>query len=239
MLKHILSSIMISISLVGFAQDIIINRNGDEIKAKVLEITPNEVKYKKHDYLTGPTITIVKQEVFMIKYANGTKDVFKLNTINPNSGQVSPISNDPNSREIKSGTPINIELVQTLNSQQVTAGQIIDFRIKSDVTSPEGIILIKSGELLQGTIVSSEKAKFLGQQGKLGIQVSTVKAIDGQQVQLSGNISAQGQDKTIEAVGIGALLFWPALFIKGKEAEIPAGSVFTTSVAQTIVIQIN
>src|SRR5208283_4547211 len=58
-----------------FAQDVIVLKSGDEIKSKVLEITPTEIKYKKFDNLEGPTIVIVKSDVFMIKYANGTKDV--------------------------------------------------------------------------------------------------------------------------------------------------------------------
>lgn len=58
-----------------FAQDFIIKTNGNEIKAKVLEITIDVIKYKKFDNLEGPTISILKSEVFMIKYANGTSDV--------------------------------------------------------------------------------------------------------------------------------------------------------------------
>ncbi|MDR1341738.1 MAG: hypothetical protein LBK18_00615 [Prevotellaceae bacterium] len=59
------------------AQDIITLKNGDEIKAKVQEIGISEVKYKKYDNLTGPVYTLLKAEIFMIKYENGKKDVFK------------------------------------------------------------------------------------------------------------------------------------------------------------------
>lgn len=59
--------------------DNIILKNGDEIRAKVLEIQNLKIEYKKCDNLEGPTYIIDKSKVFMIKYANGTKDVF--NTI--------------------------------------------------------------------------------------------------------------------------------------------------------------
>lgn len=59
------------------AQDVIINNTGDEIQAKVLEITSSEIKYKRYDNLDGPTITIAKSEVLLIKYENGSKDVFQ------------------------------------------------------------------------------------------------------------------------------------------------------------------
>lgn len=55
----------------------IILKNGDIIKAVISEVGVNEVKYKKCENLGGPVYSILKKEVFMIKYANGTKDVFK------------------------------------------------------------------------------------------------------------------------------------------------------------------
>lgn len=58
-----------------FAQDAIIKNNGDEINGKVTEVTATEIKYKKADN-SDVTYSIAKTEVFIIKYANGTKDVF-------------------------------------------------------------------------------------------------------------------------------------------------------------------
>lgn len=69
------------IVLASSAQDVIVKKNGDEVNAKVLEITTDAVKYKRTDNLEGPTISIYKNEVFMIKYANGTKETFQLNKI--------------------------------------------------------------------------------------------------------------------------------------------------------------
>lgn len=60
----------------SYGQDIITNKSGEEIKTKVLEVTQTEIKYKKHGNTNGPTYTISKSEVFMIKYENGEKDVF-------------------------------------------------------------------------------------------------------------------------------------------------------------------
>lgn len=53
--------------------DVIILTNGDEILAKVLEVGSFEVKYLKCDNLTGPSFTLRKSTVFMIKHPNGTK----------------------------------------------------------------------------------------------------------------------------------------------------------------------
>ncbi|OFX70875.1 MAG: hypothetical protein A2X12_05000 [Bacteroidetes bacterium GWE2_29_8] len=59
-----------------FSQDIITKKTGEDISAKVSEITQTEIKYKKFDNLEGPIVSILKSEVIMIRYENGTKDVF-------------------------------------------------------------------------------------------------------------------------------------------------------------------
>lgn len=57
--------------------DKIFLRNGDEIQAKVLEVGVNTVKYKKCEDQEGPLIEVIKNDIFMITYSNGSKDVFK------------------------------------------------------------------------------------------------------------------------------------------------------------------
>lgn len=63
-------------TLNSYSQDIIILKSGDEIKSKVLEINSSDIKYKKHDNQGGPTYTIEKVKVLMIRYENGNKDIF-------------------------------------------------------------------------------------------------------------------------------------------------------------------
>ena len=63
-------------AIVANAQDVIVFRNGEEAEVKVEEITPNEVKYKKTSNPDGPSYIFNKDDIFMIKYKNGEKDVF-------------------------------------------------------------------------------------------------------------------------------------------------------------------
>jgi ribosomal protein L21E len=58
------------------AQDVIFLRTGDEVKVVVKEVTETSVKYNKFDNKTGPVYSVDKDEVMMIKYENGSKDVF-------------------------------------------------------------------------------------------------------------------------------------------------------------------
>jgi hypothetical protein len=55
-------------------------KNGDEIESKVLEINDNDIKYKKFSNQDGPSYTLLKSKIFMIKYASGDKDVFNVSS---------------------------------------------------------------------------------------------------------------------------------------------------------------
>jgi hypothetical protein len=68
------------------AQDIIILKNGGEIKAKVIEVLPDTIKYKKWDNQEGPSYFESKANIVMIKYQNGTQDVFNGQSMGASGG---------------------------------------------------------------------------------------------------------------------------------------------------------
>ena len=57
------------------AQDLIILRDGNTIEARVLEITPAEIRYKRFDHLDGPTYTILAVSVLSIRFENGRTEI--------------------------------------------------------------------------------------------------------------------------------------------------------------------
>ena len=63
------------------AQDKIMFIDGTEILSKVIEINNTEIKYKNFADISGPTIINLKKNIFIIKYENGTKEVFTENLI--------------------------------------------------------------------------------------------------------------------------------------------------------------
>jgi hypothetical protein len=67
----------ISIANEATSQDIIILQNGDEILSKITKVDLDKIEYKKFENLEGPIYILDKSKVFMIKYENGTKDIFK------------------------------------------------------------------------------------------------------------------------------------------------------------------
>jgi hypothetical protein len=76
-----------------FAQDTLVKKNGEELQVKVLEITPDLVKFKRFDNLEGPTISVYKREVFMIRYAGGTKEIITPMPVQPQPAPAQPLPN--------------------------------------------------------------------------------------------------------------------------------------------------
>mgnify|MGYP003994424771 FL=1 len=84
----------VTISIHSYAQDIIVLKTGDEIMSIVKEVGIDAITYKKFDNQEGPIYSIEKSKVFMIKYQNGSKDVFteepKIEEKDVNSGANAP-----------------------------------------------------------------------------------------------------------------------------------------------------
>jgi hypothetical protein len=75
------------------AQDLIVLRDGNMIEAKVIEISPTEIRYKRSDNLEGPTIIIPADRVLSIKYKNGAQEIINADT---NTGQKNkPVDTTP------------------------------------------------------------------------------------------------------------------------------------------------
>jgi len=89
MKKIILTTLIAIFTLtLGFSQDVITTRSGESIQAKILEVGQTEIKYKKFDNLEGPVYWILKSVVLMVKYENGTVDVFQIEKKNADSSAV-------------------------------------------------------------------------------------------------------------------------------------------------------
>lgn len=56
--------------------DVLVLKNGDELTVKVIEIGTEEIRYVKCDNQSGPVYVVKKSTAFMVKFANGSKEVF-------------------------------------------------------------------------------------------------------------------------------------------------------------------
>src|SRR5688572_10787907 len=118
--------------LTGWSQDIITKLNGDEIQAKILEITDTEVKYKKFSYLDGPTYTLKKTEIFMVKYPNGDKDLF----------------GTANSTTVADTKPV------------VDTTRIFGIKIEKSKNPDYDVITFKNGDVMEGKVVDISETEL-------------------------------------------------------------------------------
>jgi hypothetical protein len=59
------------------AQDMIVKKDGSIIKAKIIEVSDESIKYKKADNPDGPTYTALKSNLTSVNYANGEVEKFE------------------------------------------------------------------------------------------------------------------------------------------------------------------
>ncbi len=79
MKKIALTIVIISCSfLCSYGQDLILTKTSDIIQAKILEVTSNEIKYKKHNNPNGPIFSLEKSKVVSITYENGEKELIDI-----------------------------------------------------------------------------------------------------------------------------------------------------------------
>lgn len=100
-------------------QDVIVKTDKSEIKSKVIEITETSIKYKKWENIDGPIYNVSNNDVFMIVYANGKRDMIK----QPNKQATKPNQQNLNNRNTSLGASI-----QQNNNQAKTIDTTIDYK---------------------------------------------------------------------------------------------------------------
>ena len=130
---------------------------------------------------------------------------------------------------LKSGTPVALEVVDTITSDKVAIGDIVKLRVIRSV-KVDDVEVIKAGAEARGKVSDVKKTGTWGKKGELSIAVSSVRAVDDQEVFLLGSQTREGESKGGSAVGasvVGGILCLPfaasGFFIKGDEGRILAG----------------
>lgn len=67
---------VLSICFSALSQDLITTKEGQDIMATVLEVNPDEVKYKLFSEPDGATYTVKKSQLLRIRYKSGREEVF-------------------------------------------------------------------------------------------------------------------------------------------------------------------
>ena len=104
-------------------------------------------------------------------------------------------------------------------------GTPVRCRVWRDVES-EGVVYLKAGTAAMCRVDKVSRHHVGGFQGKVSVSAVETTSTDGQTVTLAGGYGKEGSDHKVVVLGVGLLLFWPALFFSGGNAELPPGTVF-------------
>ena len=139
--------------------------------------------------------------------------------------------------KIEEGTIILLKSLSIISSNTTWNGESFDFFCADNVVVDNKII-IKKNSKVTGKVESLEKSRSLGKGGSLKIVFNYITAIDGQNIPISGVYNyVKGDNKSGTAVGLSFVFSPLFLFVKGKEANIPIGSLIEVYTTQEINIQ--
>lgn len=139
---------------------------------------------------------------------------------------------------LKAGTPVILELISGIQSNKAKSGQMVDFKVTSDVKA-NGVVVIPAGSIAKGQVIDSQKNGIFGQPGELRVAIKSVTAIDGSIIPLmASEFNEEGKDKLVVSIVGGFLCLFPFL-MKGGKAEMPAGTQIQATVLSSTEITID
>ena len=130
---------------------------------------------------------------------------------------------------VPDGTPVEIEVVETVTSEDLHEGDIVTFTVVQPVKIGDATV-IEAGAPARARVLEVDKARFWGRSGKILWAMQDAVAVDGNKIPLRFSKEARGggsSGKVGVAVVATAIVFWPAAPVwglkKGKKAVVPAG----------------
>jgi hypothetical protein len=135
-------------------------------------------------------------------------------------------------------TPIEIEILDTLNSKASHNGDRFAFRLAAPLTI-DGQIVIPAGTTGVGEVVHAERARFGGRAGEL-ILAARYLDLAGRQIPLRtlrfGPQQGRDSTGTINSLNMAAAATVPALamigfLVAGGEVNVPAGTHASAQIA--------
>ena len=137
---------------------------------------------------------------------------------------------------------IKVSLLQEVNGKLAREGDIIQFRAEENIFVGN-LLIVPKGATGEATIVKIKHASNFGRDGRVDMDFKALLTIDGTIVPLYlGELAKKATESQIAAAGAsaaGMLVFGPVgaiggLFVHGKEAVIPVGTVFYTQVKEDV-----
>jgi len=129
------------------------------------------------------------------------------------------------SLKLEEGTIITVKSMSNISSKTISYGQLLDFVCADDIFV-NNKLLFKKNTKIKAKVEKIDNAKILGKEGVLEIKFNSITAIDGQEIPIEA-VYGKSKGSNISSTSVNlSILFSPIfLLLKGKEAEIPIGSI--------------
>jgi hypothetical protein len=135
--------------------------------------------------------------------------------------------------KVPDGTPVEIELKNTVSGQEMKIGDIVDFTVIHPV-QVSGVTVFEKGSSARARITTAKKAGRWGKAGKLEWAMQDVQAVDGERITARFTQRAIGDSKggTVAVAAVATTVLLGPLGLlwglkKGKPAIIPGGNRYT------------
>lgn len=128
---------------------------------------------------------------------------------------------------IPPNTKIYIETDEPIigKKKYTQAGQVVRANIWRDVVV-DGQTVIEAGSSVLVRVDTLKGGRIAGRKGKMTLGAYDTTAIDGTIVDLGGGYFKEGTGRIALSATLAAVVFLPLIFIKGKSAELPRGTIF-------------
>ncbi len=137
---------------------------------------------------------------------------------------------------LEDGTPVKVRLTRNLSSGSDKKGDQVDFEVLEDIKVAD-VIVIPRGSVALATITEAEPKRRMGREGKLNVNIDSVRLKDGEKAALRASKETKGGGHVgamTGAIVATSIVFFPAaplfLFMHGKDINIPKGTEITAYV---------
>ncbi|MBQ9246037.1 hypothetical protein IJ182_07215 [bacterium] len=139
-------------------------------------------------------------------------------------------------KTLKANTPVIIRNINTIDTDNFSDGNTLQFATVNDIRDENGNIIIAANSPVMAKI-TCEKKGIMGKSAKLYISDFHTLAVDGSIVPLRESISIVPNDKKILSIALGVGVFPAFLLMKGDNAQLAANSIKTVYTNNEVVIK--
>lgn len=123
MKKSFLFMLFVALCNMLQAKDLIVTTDKESIDAKIIEVSDEEVKYKKLNNLNGPTFVLKTSKIYTVVYENGDVQVFTPSASTQEQVKVPETQNTNNIGNVENSITPNYLSLSPVTSDRVLAGK--------------------------------------------------------------------------------------------------------------------